>query len=167
MKLQPDNIRRGLLRAHYRLFFMIVGIFPLTAPISALGIVGNQASAPSERESADWKGHVFSNIQGFSMSSLASVPAVFAAFHLLVSVVPGCRVHASWKPLTVTNMKRILQSRRSGFGTAPLVPFILSLSNVDSRWMRFWGVSLSFTLTWWSPHHTTASHNRTPITSGD
>lgn len=26
--------------------------------------------------------------------------------------------------------------------------------------MRFWGVSLSFTLSWWSPHHTTASHNR-------
>lgn len=43
-----------LLKAHYRLFFtVIVGTFPLTALISVLGIAGNQASAPSERESAN------------------------------------------------------------------------------------------------------------------
>lgn len=93
------------------------------------------------------------------MSSLDSVPAAFAAFHLLASVVSGCRVHASWKPLTVTNMKRILQSRRCGFGTAPLVPFILSLSNIDRD--DEWGSEVSLCLSPYpGDHHTTPHHSQ-------
>lgn len=51
---------------------------------------------------------------------------------------------AGWDPLTVTNMKRILQSEHSGFGSAPFVPFIPFLSNIDRN--DEWGseVSLCF-----------------------
>lgn len=126
---------------------MIVGTFPLTALISVVGIVGNQASASSERESANWEGchgscfrqhyRFLHPVPGRCPCSVGRVlSACLCCFWFLSP--------AGWNSLTVTNMKRILQSEHSGFGSASFVPFILSLSNIDRD--NEWGFEASLCL---------------------
>lgn len=128
-------------------FSVIVGTFPFTSLVLTLGRAADGASAASESESAKEKNArlMFSaELEAFSLSSVESVPALFAVFHLLVCVASGSRVHASWQPLTMTNKRRILQSGRSGFGSVIFVLFIPSLSNSDRD--DEWGSEVSLCL---------------------